>query len=174
MSKQKKPIVVPPLSTIYRKIAISFVVLTVLLVGIIVFFSMSKATVVITPKKEIRSAEFLVTVIEGITVAGDGSGTISGKYEEKIMEEIERQIRPTEMRLDSVGVLSAVGLGIKGHRTRVSRILFAALDEAGIEQLGGMQGYDGISETYIFNSCELDKAISVAHKALIEDRKPSA
>ncbi|KKU73931.1 MAG: hypothetical protein UX98_C0003G0006 [Parcubacteria group bacterium GW2011_GWA2_47_26] len=96
MSKQKKPIVVPPLSTIYRKIAISFVVLTVLLVGIIVFFSMSKATVVITPKKEIRSAEFLVTVIEGITVAGDGSGTISGKYEEKIMEE-EGQFESTQL-----------------------------------------------------------------------------
>ena len=83
MPKQKKP-VVPPLSIIYRKIAISFVVLTVLLVGIIVFFSIAKATVAVTPKKELKSAEFLVT----IKAEPKDSGTeIQGAYEEKTVEE---------------------------------------------------------------------------------------
>ncbi len=81
--KQKKPIV-PPLSMIYRKIAVSFVVLTVLLLGIIVFFSLAKATVAVTPKKELKSAEFLVTVKE---TPVDGSGQIAGRYEETVVEE---------------------------------------------------------------------------------------
>lgn len=95
---------------------------------------------------------------------------LTGKRKDEIREEIERKIRPAEMRFDSVGILSAVGLGIRSHRTRVDRILSFALDEAGIEKLGGMQAYDGISMTYVFNSCELEKAISIVHKALIEDR----
>lgn len=81
--KQKKP-VVPPLSMIYRKIAVSFVVLTVLLLGIIVFFSLAKGTVLITPKKELKSAEFLVTVKEA---PAEGSGMIKGRYEETVVEE---------------------------------------------------------------------------------------
>ncbi len=81
--KQKKAIV-PPLSMIYRKIAVSFVVLTVLLLGIIVFFSLAKGTVLVTPKKELKSAEFLVTVKEAPV---DGSGMIKGRHEETVVEE---------------------------------------------------------------------------------------
>lgn len=86
--KQSK---IPPLSIIYRRIAISFVVLTVLLAGIIVFFSMAKATVVITPSPEIRSAEFLVNIISPQLNQEDASavakGEIRGLYEEKIISE---------------------------------------------------------------------------------------
>src|SRR3989338_991400 len=83
MPKQKKP-VVPPLSIIYRKIAISFVVLTVLLVGIIVFFSIAKATVAVTLKKKLKRGEILMT----IKAEPKDSGTeIQGAYEEKTVEE---------------------------------------------------------------------------------------
>lgn len=82
---KKKKSKIPPLSIIYRRIAISFVVLTVLLVGIIVFFSMAKATVIITPEQEIRSAEFLVTAVPSGETA---VGAIQGVYEERnVVEE---------------------------------------------------------------------------------------
>ncbi|OGL66215.1 hypothetical protein A3B21_02000 [Candidatus Uhrbacteria bacterium RIFCSPLOWO2_01_FULL_47_24] len=98
MAKQKKP-TLPPLSIIYRKIAISFVVLTVLLVGVIAFFSMSKATVAITPKKELRSAEFLVTVKDGTAPI---PGTLNGHYEEKVVED-EGQFEATGTVAKSAG-----------------------------------------------------------------------
>ena len=82
MPKYKKSIL-PPLSIIYRRIAISFVVLTVFLLGIIVFFALAKATVVVVPKDELKSAEFLVTAKEE---PGEASGVILGKYEERAVE----------------------------------------------------------------------------------------
>lgn len=74
---------IPPLSMIYRRIAISFVVLTVLLVGIIVFFSLAKATVVVIPKEEIKSAEFLVTAK---AEPSEAPGVILGQYKEQTVE----------------------------------------------------------------------------------------
>lgn len=92
MAKQKGKSIVPPLSMIYRKIAISFVVLTVVLVGLIVFFSTAKATVYVTPKREIKSADFLVTVVSPAdrgpaSLDGALSAKIVGTYEEKVVEE---------------------------------------------------------------------------------------
>lgn len=88
MPHTKKPTLeLPSFSMIYRRIAISFVVLTVILIGIIAFFSVMTATVVVTPKAELRSAEFLVTL------RGTGSGAaslpeaIAGTYEEKNVEQ---------------------------------------------------------------------------------------
>ena len=107
--KQKKPLV-PPLSIIYRKIAISFVVLTVLLVGIIVFFSLAQATVTVTPKQELKSAEFLVTVLDSATLRSNNTispssavekATIAGKYQEKTVEE--------EGQFEATGVSEAAG-----------------------------------------------------------------
>lgn len=83
-TKSQSTYKLPPLSSIYRKIAVSFVVLTVLLVGIIVFFSMSKATVTITPKQEIRSAEFLTAVRKE---PAQSPGVVQGSYEERTVEE---------------------------------------------------------------------------------------
>ncbi|MDO8505352.1 MAG: hypothetical protein Q7S48_02145 [bacterium] len=97
MPKQKKQ-VVPPLSLIYRKIAISFVVLTVLLVGIIVFFSLAKATVAVVPKAELKSAEFLVTVKERPI---EGDNAIAGLYTEKTIED--------EGQFETTGIIEKVG-----------------------------------------------------------------
>lgn len=85
MSKQKKSIA-PPLASIYRKIAISFVVLTALLVGVIIFFSLSKATIIITPKQEIISAEFLVSAQKAADDASVGAAIV-GLYKEDELEQ---------------------------------------------------------------------------------------
>ena len=78
---------IPPLSIIYRRVAISFVVLTVLLVGIIVFFSLAKATVAVVPKDELKSAEFLVNAKPAPTDGAVSVGTINGVYLEKVVQE---------------------------------------------------------------------------------------
>ncbi len=98
-SKTKSPI--PPLSSIYRRIAISFVVLTVLLVGVIVFFSLSKATIMVTPKDEIKSAEFLVTVRSTQASGALSEGVVAGVYEEKAIEE--------EVQFEASGVTEQQG-----------------------------------------------------------------
>lgn len=82
-SKEPKPLILP-LSIIYRKIAISFVVLTVVLLGIIIFFSLSKATVLITPKAELRSSEFLVSLGEASQL---DKAILNGLYKEQVIEE---------------------------------------------------------------------------------------
>lgn len=82
-SKETKPLI-PPLSIIYRKIAISFVVLTVVLLGIIIFFSLSKATVLVIPKAELRSAEFLVSLGEASVL---DKAVLNGLYKEQVIEE---------------------------------------------------------------------------------------
>lgn len=83
--KHKEPkLLIPPLSIIYRKIAISFVVLTMVLLGIIIFFSMSKATVLVTPKAELRSAEFLVALGEA---SQPDKAILNGLYKEQVIEE---------------------------------------------------------------------------------------
>lgn len=51
-----------PLAPRFRVFAVIFVVLSALLIGLIIFFSMSKATITITPKKELLSVDFPVQV----------------------------------------------------------------------------------------------------------------
>lgn len=88
MTKHKKTgSFIPPLSIIYRRVAISFVVLTVLLVGIIVFFSLAKATAAVVPKDELKSAEFLVNAKPAPTEGALSTGTINGVYVEKVVQE---------------------------------------------------------------------------------------
>lgn len=62
MPRRKKQ---PPqafLPNIYRHIAIGFVALAVILIGIIVFFSLISAKVEVTPRKTLQSVEFLASV----------------------------------------------------------------------------------------------------------------
>ena len=91
-SKESRPLI-PPLSIIYRKIAISFVALTVVLLGIIVFFSLSKATVAVIPKSELRSAEFLAFLGEASQL---DKAIINGLWKEQIVEQ-EGQFETTGM-----------------------------------------------------------------------------
>ncbi len=51
-----------PLAPRFRIFAVIFVILSALLIGLIVFFSMSKATITVSPKKELLSVDFPVQV----------------------------------------------------------------------------------------------------------------
>lgn len=57
------------LPDIYRKVMLCFVVLTVILIGAIVFFSLVQATIEVTPRQALQSTEFLI---------GTGSGASEG------------------------------------------------------------------------------------------------
>ncbi len=51
-----------PLAPKFRVFAVIFVILSAVLVGLIVFFSMSKATIIVHPKKELLSVDFPIQV----------------------------------------------------------------------------------------------------------------
>ncbi len=56
---------------LYQRIALSFVILTLLLVGIVVYLSFSQATIVVIPKEEIVSTSFITTLSQGEKVSED-------------------------------------------------------------------------------------------------------
>lgn len=78
--------------TIYRKVAIVFAALTIVLIGAIVFFSLIRAEVEIQPKKVLQSVEFLVGVGQG-----SQGEIINGAIEEQIIE-AEEQVEATETK----------------------------------------------------------------------------
>lgn len=57
----KKKIVAPP-SSMYRRIAVTFVVAAVVLLGVVLYFALTRVTIVIKPKKEPLTAMLAVTV----------------------------------------------------------------------------------------------------------------
>jgi hypothetical protein len=73
----------------YRQIVISFVILTIVLIGVIVFFSLVQAKIEVTPRKTLANVEFLVDVGSG----GVGE-VINGRLEERVIEK-EEQIEAT-------------------------------------------------------------------------------
>ncbi len=77
-----------PLAPRFRIFAVSFVVLSLLLVGMIIFFSSTKATVIITPKKELVSVDFPIRVEK--TLIRDVTGTDTGESVKGIV--ISKQI----------------------------------------------------------------------------------
>ncbi|MEK7606886.1 MAG: hypothetical protein AAB444_01690 [Patescibacteria group bacterium] len=85
-----------PLFLMYRKIAIGFVALTVLLIGAVVMFSLMSARVEITPRKMLQSVEFLV----GVGSGAEGE-TIPGILEERVVE--------GDVQVEATGVKTSEG-----------------------------------------------------------------
>ena len=81
------------LFNIYRKVAIGFVALTVILIGTIVFFSLIQANIEVQPRKILQSVEFLVGVGKG--ASGE---TIDGRLEERLIEG-EEQVEATATKV---------------------------------------------------------------------------
>lgn len=77
MSKRKKTIN-PPLN-MYKKIAISFVVLTLILIVAIFYFTLSYAYVTIYPQAEEISSEFNFFIVEDESLANAQEGLFAGK-----------------------------------------------------------------------------------------------
>lgn len=89
---------------------------------------------------------------------------------DKIREEIARRIRPTETTLyRNIGILSAVGLGLRENGSEASAKLSAALNSASI-RYGILNMFGDISvRAFIEDSSRLDEAIKIAHEVLIEE-----
>ena len=86
MTKTKKS---TPFLRIYRKIVIGFVGLTVVLIGVIVFFTLVRADIEVKPRKTLQSVEFLI----GLAESGQKE-TVSGRLEERLIEG-EEQVETT-------------------------------------------------------------------------------
>ncbi len=67
--------------SIYRKIAITFIVLTLLLAAVVVYFSIVSVKIVIIPNKERTSANFLATVKDVNSQASPSGAVINGLVE---------------------------------------------------------------------------------------------
>lgn len=75
----------PPLN-IYKKIAISFIILTLILVVVIFYFTMSYAYVTIYPKQEQVKTDFNFAISENPTALSPDQGIFAGKIVEQTTE----------------------------------------------------------------------------------------
>jgi hypothetical protein len=75
----------PPLS-IYKKIAFSFIVLTLVLIGVIFYFTLSYAYITVYPKQEQLNTDFKFVIVENQDAVNAEEGIFQGKI---INQEIE-------------------------------------------------------------------------------------
>lgn len=83
MAKKKKKQVI----NLYRRISLSFIILTVILVVIVLYFSFSKATIYITPSDETISTNFILDIVENDKLSGEDQ--IQGKI---LVQEFEDSV----------------------------------------------------------------------------------
>lgn len=82
----------PPLN-VYRKIALGFIVITAILIGVIFYFALSYAYITVYPKSQEVNTDFNFIVVENIQNVNLEEGIIAGKI---ISEEIEdEQVFPS-------------------------------------------------------------------------------
>ncbi|MBI4280658.1 hypothetical protein HY628_00495 [Candidatus Uhrbacteria bacterium] len=82
--KSRKTVVAPP-SSLYRKIAISFLLAALALFGVVIYISFARATIIIKPKREALTAELTIDV-------GQESqpGQVAGAIFSKTMEQTKK------------------------------------------------------------------------------------
>ncbi|OGY42068.1 MAG: hypothetical protein A2Y67_03250 [Candidatus Buchananbacteria bacterium RBG_13_39_9] len=68
----------PPLN-IYRKIALSFIILTIILIGVIFYFTLSYSYISITPKEEAVNSDFNFIIVEDDKAVNSEEGIFIGK-----------------------------------------------------------------------------------------------
>lgn len=71
----------PPLN-LYKKIVFSFIAFTLILVFLILYLSFSNAKIIITPTKEVASADFIIDIIEN----PETEGVLQGKIIEVVVD----------------------------------------------------------------------------------------
>ncbi|MBU0648878.1 baseplate J/gp47 family protein [Patescibacteria group bacterium] len=76
----------PPSIRLYRRIAISFLILTVFLLALVAYLSFSKATIKIFPKIQETATQFNVNIVEAPT----SSGQVEGRVFERIFEKTQQ------------------------------------------------------------------------------------
>ncbi len=78
MPRKRKKAINPPLN-IYKKIALSFIVLTILLIIVVFYFTLSYAYITVYPNQEEISSEFNFIIVEDETIADPQEGMFVGK-----------------------------------------------------------------------------------------------
>jgi hypothetical protein len=85
MYSAKRHPINPPLN-IYKKIALSFIILTLVLVGVIFYFSLSYAYITIYPKAEEVKSDFNLIITENVTAENQKEGIFLGKVLNQTLE----------------------------------------------------------------------------------------
>lgn len=75
----------PPLN-IYRKIALSFIIIVAVLIGVIFYFTLSYAYVTVYPKSQEINSDFNFIVVEDEQAAKPDEGILSGKIVDETIE----------------------------------------------------------------------------------------
>jgi len=101
MAKTSRPI------SIYKKIAVSFIVLTLLLVAAVVYFSVVSVKIVIIPNKERTAASFMATIKDKES-GQEVSGNIIGGAIETVPLEAEGTFSSTGREVEGVEVTGTV------------------------------------------------------------------
>ncbi|MFA5187987.1 MAG: hypothetical protein WC460_01350 [Patescibacteria group bacterium] len=75
----------PPLS-IYKKIALTFIILTVILIGVIFYFTLTYAYITIYPKQDEVKTDFNFAIVEDDKAISPEQGIFQGKIVEQIIQ----------------------------------------------------------------------------------------
>lgn len=76
----------PPSIKLYRRIAISFVILTILLLALVAYLSFSQVSIKIYPKAQDINTEFIVSIVETPSIEREVEGRVYEQFFEKTKE----------------------------------------------------------------------------------------
>ena len=93
--------------SIYKKIAVTFAVLTLLLVSVVVYFSIVSVKIVIIPNKERTAASFSAT-IKDATSQEDLTGMVAGGLVRQVQIETEQEFSATGKDVENIEVTGKV------------------------------------------------------------------
>lgn len=95
-----------------------------------------------------------------------------GESDSAVINQIERSVRPTRIELeDNIGLLSVVGQGIRRNNSRISGMLFEALDRASVQDKGYIRGISGISITVAVEGDQVEEGIIAAYDKFIRNQE---
>lgn len=107
-----------------------------------------------------------------------GADFLSVVFDEKQLDErelavinqIERSVKPSRFKLeDKIGLLSVVGQEIGRNKARISRMLFEALDDASVPDMGCTRGISGISITVATEPDQVERGIVAVYDKFIRN-----
>lgn len=89
--------------------------------------------------------------------------------ESMIRSWLEREVKADKVWIEeNLGLLAVVGLGIRNHRTRVTKRLASALDDVSIPVKAIDSGTSGISMVVAVDYNRLDEAVKLLHEYFME------
>jgi len=118
----------PPLS-IYKKIALTFIILAVVLIGVIFYFTLSYAYITIYPKQEEVKTDFNFVIVEDEKAINPQAGIFSGKIVDQTFEGEKLLLTTGTKQLagDIVGKVKITN-GLSKNQTLVATTRLLSLD----------------------------------------------